>query len=107
MQACLFIGHLVYFFYGKENIKRIIIIGLFTVTAAALIAFFALNGNLTKRAPVMAEIYVSVAGSDSGENDYREKQIYIDKKWDPRTWGIMANAGRKKFYGFFANTHFE
>ena len=48
-----------------------------------------------------------VGRNNNGENDYREKQIYIDKKWDPRTWGIMASAGRKTFYGFFANTHFE
>ena len=48
-----------------------------------------------------------VGRNANGENDYRENRIYIDKKWDPRTWSILLGAGRKQFYGFFAKTHFS
>ena len=47
-----------------------------------------------------------VGRNNNGDNDYQEKKIYIDKKWDPRTWGIMANAGRKHCYQFFAGLHY-
>ena len=47
-----------------------------------------------------------VGRNNNGENDYRENRIYIDRKWDPRARWIMANAGRKTCYGFFAKTHF-
>lgn len=47
-----------------------------------------------------------VGRNNNGDNDYRENRIYVDKKWDPRAWGIMWNAGRKTCYDLFANTHY-
>ena len=44
--------------------------------------------------------------NQNGDDDYREKKIYINKKANPRTWGIMAKAGRKKCYNLFANLHY-
>ena len=42
----------------------------------------------------------------NGEDDYRENSIYVNKKADPRTWFIQANAGRKKAYDFFERLHY-
>ncbi|MBR5427725.1 MAG: right-handed parallel beta-helix repeat-containing protein [Clostridia bacterium] len=46
--------------------KTILPLSCIIALAAAVIAFFALNGSFAKRAPVMAEFYVNTDGSDDG-----------------------------------------
>ena len=47
--------------------KPIIIICAAAAIAAIIIAFLALNGNLAKQNPVMAELYISTDGSDDAD----------------------------------------
>ena len=48
-----------------------------------------------------------VGRNRNGENDYREKTIFIDNKRAPRTWWILLNAGRKKNFDIFSKLHYE
>ena len=43
-----------------------------------------------------------VGRNRNGENNYREKTIYIDKNWNPIISGIKKNAGIKDYFDMYA-----
>lgn len=43
-----------------------------------------------------------VGRNRNGENNYREKTIYIDKNWNPIISGIKKNAGIKGYFDMYS-----
>ena len=87
----------------KKSKIFISLICIILVFAIAYAVSFALPYE--KKSSVMAETFVSTQGC--GENDYKEKQIYIDKKFGLGVAKIKSNAGIKKNYNRFEKLHIK